>query len=149
MIDFKELFGVVDNRSVPTDIVLPHIAYRNLTQAIAWLSMTFGFVEYYHYGEPVSGAMMRSARAYMILKAAREGSSVQRSLLMLFVEDVDAHYAHSKSAGAKICEELNETRHGERQYVAEDPEGHRWLFSQHVRDLDPTEWGAVVVNPCV
>jgi uncharacterized glyoxalase superfamily protein PhnB len=146
VINFKELFGVIENRSVPTDSLLPHVAYQNLAEAVEWLSRTFGFVEYYRYGEPVSGAMVRLGAACIMLKATRQGSPVHPSLLTLFVEDVDSHYAKVKSAGAKICEELNETCYGEKQYVVEDPEGHRWLFSQHVRDLDPTEWGAVVTR---
>jgi len=33
-------------------------------------------------------------------------------------------------------------RYGERQFVAEDLEGHRWLFACHVRDVAPSDWGA-------
>jgi hypothetical protein len=29
----------------------------------------------------------------------------------------------------------------------EDPEGHRWLFASHVRDVDPGDWGATVAKP--
>jgi uncharacterized glyoxalase superfamily protein PhnB len=29
--------------------------------------------------------------------------------------------------------------YGEKQYGVEDLEGHRWLFSQHVRDVSPEE----------
>jgi uncharacterized glyoxalase superfamily protein PhnB len=62
----------------------------------------------------------------------------------VFVDDVDAHYEKTKSAGATVVEELHETIYGERQYGVEDLEGHRWLFSQHARDLSPGEWGATV-----
>jgi uncharacterized glyoxalase superfamily protein PhnB len=147
MINFKELFGVIDNRSVPTHSLLPHIQYRNLAEAIEWLGRTFGFVEYYRYGEPVSGAMVRSGGAYIMLKAAGDRRLPQTSLLTVFVEDVDAHYRKVKAGGASIFEDLNETCYGERQYGVEDLEGHHWLFSQHARDLDPTEWGAVVGSP--
>jgi uncharacterized glyoxalase superfamily protein PhnB len=58
--------------------------------------------------------------------------------------DVDAHYAKAVAEGAKIVEELQETVYGERQYGAEDLEGHKWLFSQHAKDVDPAEWGAKV-----
>ncbi len=37
------------------------------------------------------------------------------------------------------------TVYGERQYGLEDLDGHRWLFSQHARDVDPKEWGATIV----
>jgi len=58
--------------------------------------------------------------------------------------DVDAHYAKAREAGARIVEELHETEYGERQYGAEDMDGHLWLFSQHARDVSPEEWGATV-----
>jgi uncharacterized glyoxalase superfamily protein PhnB len=57
---------------------------------------------------------------------------------------VDAHYKRSVEAGARIVEELHETIYGERQYGVEDVDGHKWLFSRHVRDADPAEWGATV-----
>jgi hypothetical protein len=47
---------------------------------------------------------------------------------------------------ATIFEDLNETIYGERQYGVEDLGGHRWLFSQHVRDADPAEWGAIIAG---
>ncbi len=71
---------------------------------------------------------------------AQSGSCTQ--MLSLFVEDVDAHFARSQQAGATIIEPLNETVYGERRYAAEDSEGHRWLFSRHVRNVDPAEWDA-------
>ncbi len=60
----------------------------------------------------------------------------------IFVEDVEAHFAKTRAAGAKIVEELNGTIYGELQYRVEDIEGHKWLFSRHIRDVDPADWGA-------
>ena len=50
--------GMMRNRSVPVDEVLPHVMYQDLPAAIAWLGNAFGFVEHYHYGEPMSGAQV-------------------------------------------------------------------------------------------
>jgi uncharacterized glyoxalase superfamily protein PhnB len=50
---------VIINRSVPTDFVLPHVMYRNVVEAIAWLSNAFGFAENYRYGNPISGAQVK------------------------------------------------------------------------------------------
>ena len=36
---------MISNRSVPADAVLPHILYRDVEQAISWLSRAFGFRE--------------------------------------------------------------------------------------------------------
>ncbi len=144
---------MIANRSVPTDTVLPHVVYRDVAEAIDWLTKTFGFEEHYRYGEPggeVSGAQMHLGNAWiMVFKArARWGSPAQlghgTQSLTVFVEDVDGHFRRTKAAGAKIVEELHETEYGERQYGAEDFEGHHWLFSRHARDVSPEEWGAKV-----
>lgn len=139
------------NRSVPVDTVLPHIIYRNLPAAIDWLSNVFGFREHYRYGEP-SGAQMHLGNAYIMVRSARPGDatakpgSEQTASLTVFVDDVEAHFRQAKSAGAKIVEELHEVMYGEKQYGVEDLDGHRWLFSQHVRDVSPEEWGAKIAE---
>jgi uncharacterized glyoxalase superfamily protein PhnB len=53
------------NRSVPVDVVLPHVMYQNLADAIAWLSKTFGFQEHCRSGDPLSGAQMYLGKAYL------------------------------------------------------------------------------------
>ncbi len=47
------------------------------------------------------------------------------------VGDIDAHYERAKAAGARILSELeDDPGNGQRQYRAEDIEGHRWMFGQ-------------------
>jgi uncharacterized glyoxalase superfamily protein PhnB len=144
---------VISNRSVPTDILLPHIVYQNVEEAIRWLTKAFGFTEHYRYGEPggpLSGAQMHLGKAWVMLHRARHGggSPAQRGYgtqsLTVFVEDVDEHFERAKAAGAKIVEELHETVYGEWQYAAEDLDGHHWLFSRHARNLSPEEWEATI-----
>lgn len=146
---------VVRNRSVPTDTVLPHIVYRDVAAALTWLADTFGFVEHYRYGPPggpVQGAQMRRGDVWIMLESARAGRAVPAQLgqgtqsLSVFVDDVRAHCATARAAGAAITEDLNETVYGELQYVARDLDGHHWLFSQHIRDVAPAEWGARVAD---
>lgn len=141
---------MMTNRSVPTDTVLPHVMYQCIPDALIWLGRVFGFVEHYRYGDPggpVSGAQVYAGRACIMLSRAR-GFKVPLQLgygtayLTVIVEDVDAHHARAREEGARIVEPLHDTVYGERQYAAEDLEGHRWLFSQHVRDLAPEDWGA-------
>ena len=140
------------NRSVPVDTVLPHIVYRNVADAIAWLTKTFGFTEHYRYGDPAQGAQMHLGEAWIMLNSARPGSAVPAQLgswtqsLTVFVDDVDAHFQRSKLAGANIVEDLHVTVYGERQYGVEDLDGHHWLFSRHARDVNPEEWGAKIAG---
>ena len=142
---------MITNRSVPANILLPHLYYQNLDEAINWLSGVFGFEEHYRYGEPVQGAQMNLGDAWIMVGGFRSddrGSPSQigagTQSLTIFLDDVDAHFARSKSAGAMIVEELHETPYGERQYGVKDLEGHHWLFAKHVRDVSPDEWGATI-----
>jgi uncharacterized glyoxalase superfamily protein PhnB len=147
---------MIRNRSVPADTVLPHLTYQSVAAALAWLSTAFGFSEHYRYGEEdgeVSGAQMHLGNAWIMLSGPGAGTASPAQLggrtqsLTVFVEDVDAHYSRARSAGVTIIEDLHETIYGERQYGAEDLDGHHWLFSQHARDLSPDEWGAVLARP--
>lgn len=144
----------MDNRSVPTSVVLPHAVYRDVASAIEWLERVFGFTEHYRYGPPDApqGGQIFLGNAFVQLASSRAGrgspheAGTVTGSITVFVDDVRAHHAHTRSQGAEIFEDLNETIYGELQYGAEDLEGHRWLFSQHVRDVDPEEWGALVAN---
>jgi uncharacterized glyoxalase superfamily protein PhnB len=93
---------------------------------------------------------MYLGNAWIMINRARPGSATPAQVgagtqsLTVFVEDVDAHFARAKSAGARILEEPHETCYGEWQYAAEDLDGHHWLFSRHARDVSPEEWGATM-----
>lgn len=143
---------MIRNRSVPADILLPHIVYQNLPEAISWLVRVFGFTEHYRYGDPVSGAQMFMGKAFIMVRQARANQKSPSHLgygtqsVTVFLNDVDGHYRRAKSSGAKIVEELHETEYGERQYGVEDIEGHHWLFSRHARDVSPEEWGAKIAT---
>jgi len=146
---------LVINRSVPTDVVLPHITYQDVEKAIAWLTGAFGFVEHYRYGNPVSGAQMSAGNAWLMLTRAKDQQGIPKLLgfgtqsLTVFIEDVESHFERAKSFGVTILEDLHETVYGERQYAAEDLDGHHWLFSRHARDLSPEQWGATVAHQAV
>jgi uncharacterized glyoxalase superfamily protein PhnB len=62
---------MLTNRSVPANIILPHIVYRNVGAAIDWLKQTFGFTEHYRYGDPVNGAQLRLGDAWIMVREAR------------------------------------------------------------------------------
>jgi uncharacterized glyoxalase superfamily protein PhnB len=64
------------------------------------------------------------------------GANTQQ--LMIYVDDVDAHCARARAAGARIASEPELHDYGEkywadRSYGAADPEGHLWWFSQRMR----------------
>jgi uncharacterized glyoxalase superfamily protein PhnB len=66
---------------------------------------------------------------------------------MVRIEDVDSHFAHARSKGARIVTEPTDLPFGERQYTADDPAGHQWTFSQTLEDVHPETWGGTLVEP--
>jgi len=50
--------------------------------------------------------------------------------MMVYVDDVDAHYARAVAEGADVTMALEDAFYGERRYEATDPEGHRWHFAE-------------------
>ncbi len=59
--------------------------------------------------------------------------------LYIYVDDVDAHCEHARAAGATIVKEPEDQFYGDRNYTAKDPEGHHWIFGQHIRDMTDEE----------
>jgi uncharacterized glyoxalase superfamily protein PhnB len=142
---------MLNNRSVPTNMLLPHLVYQDVDAAVEWLSRVFSFQEHYrHGGPPSNGAQMHFGGAWIMLSRAREGRAAPDTIgswtqsLTVFLEGVEQHFERSKAAGARVIEEPHETVYGEFQYAALDLEGHLWLFSRHARDVKPEEWGARV-----
>ncbi|MDQ2943580.1 MAG: VOC family protein [Candidatus Dormibacteraeota bacterium] len=61
-------------------------------------------------------------------EAAQQEHRPASHVAWVFVDDLDAHFAHAQAKGAKIVEGIHQ--HGYRAYIAEDVEGHPWTFAQ-------------------
>jgi len=49
--------------------------------------------------------------------------------IVVYVDDVDAHFKAARDAGANITHEPANQPYGQREYGARDPEGHYWWFA--------------------
>ena len=49
--------------------------------------------------------------------------------LVVYVADVDAHFARAQARGARPEHEPKDMPYGQREYGVRDPEGHRWWFA--------------------
>jgi len=136
--------------------VMPSLRYEDIDAALAWLSDVFGLREHLRWTDSdgvVRHAEMRVGGAYIELSGASEESPSPKALgrashsLVVLVDDVDAHFERSRAGGATIVTEPEDRPWGLRQYTAEDPEGHRWEFSEYLRHVPPAEWGAELSEP--
>jgi len=131
------------------------VFYDDPAAAIDWLCRAFGFevrlkvegeggtIEHSElvFGEGLimvggTGAD-RPEHKLMVSPRSTGGGNTQN--LCVCVDDVDAHYARARAAGAQIFREPENSDYGEeyasdRTYGATDPEGHQWFFMQRLRD---------------
>ena len=135
---------------------IPMISYENVAQAVQSLTRMFGFQENadQRFPEPdgrVSHAELDLDGARVMLgtpgpdyqspkhhrsscEAARRWSQMPYIIDGVFVtvRDVTSHFNRAKDQGATILSEPVDEPYGIRQYRAEDPEGHRWMFGQPI-----------------
>lgn len=134
--------------------ITPYLLYEDVAGALGWLAAAFGFRERLRFTAPdgtVNHAEMEVGGDGVIMlghpgpdyrNPRRLGSCT--AYVHVYVDDVDAHYARARAAGAAIIREPADEAYGDRRYDAEDPEGHRWSFARRVRGVAPEDWGATV-----
>jgi uncharacterized glyoxalase superfamily protein PhnB len=134
------------NRSMPAAAVIPVLVYPDVRAAVAFLEAAFGFAERLKIGEdhrsqlsfPGGGGLI-VGDAHGERRAPRPGDETHS--VVVRVDDARAHCERARAHGAIIRQEPTDYEYGERQYHAEDPFGHRWTFSETLRDTAPEEWG--------
>jgi uncharacterized glyoxalase superfamily protein PhnB len=132
--------------------VVPMLSYEDVGRAADWIVEAFGFeeVERYEDERTVTHVTLRLGEGIVFLgnpgpeyrgprKLAATCEAARRMLetpyvvdgVFVEVDDIDAHHERARAAGATILSELEGNPGvGQRQYRAEDIEGHRWMFAQ-------------------
>lgn len=128
------------NRSMPPGEIIPELPYRDVLEAADWLCRAFGFKKRLQIANHRVQLTLGSSSLVVIEKGKSPTAS---SSIMVHVEDVDGHFEHARTAGARIIDPPTDYPFGERQCVIEDPGGHRWTFSQTIADVDPKTWGGI------
>jgi uncharacterized glyoxalase superfamily protein PhnB len=132
--------------------VVPMFSYEDVAQAAAWIAQAFGFTEsgrwadddgrVTHVNMELDGGQIMLGFAspdYQSPKHHAEVCEPSRTWretpyvvdgVFVAVADIDAHYARARAGGATILSELEDNPAvAQRQYRAEDLEGHRWMFA--------------------
>jgi uncharacterized glyoxalase superfamily protein PhnB len=130
------------NRSMPTATVIPQLAYPDVSRAVDWLCDVFGFTVRIRIGNHRAQLNVGEGGAVVVMGGGEPADGHEdRHSPMVRVEDIDRHYEHARSRGARILRAPTSFPYGERQYTVEDLAGHYWTFSQSVADVDPKDWG--------
>lgn len=137
---------MISNRSIPGATVIPVLVYPDVRAAVAWLTDAFGFTERVRVGEDHRSQLQIGADGAVIVADVRgERRSPQAGtvthLIKVRVADVEAAFQRARAGGARVLESPTDREYGERDCTVEDFAGHRWQFTQTMRDVAPAEWG--------
>ena len=137
---------MLSNRSIPSATVIPVLVYPDVRAAVAWLSEAFGFVERVRIGEDHRSQLRVGDDGAVIVADVRGEQQPPAAgrvthVVKVRVADVDAAFERARAHGAVVLGEPVEYEYGERECTVEDLAGHRWQFSQTMRDVAPEEWG--------
>ena len=111
--------------------VSPVLYYKDVQAAIEWLVAMFG-LRARHRGKMTDFGELALGDAVIMLRGL-EGPGEQKRdgithSVYCYVDDLEGHFERAKAGGAVIVDEIK--GHGDRVYVADDLEGHRWTFAQ-------------------
>jgi uncharacterized glyoxalase superfamily protein PhnB len=133
------------NRSIPSSSVIPVLVYPDVREAVEWLEAAFGFVERVRIGENHRSQLSFGGGALIVGDVRHDRRpprpDEETHSVVVRVDAAAAHCERARAHGARILMEPTDFEYGERQYSAEDPAGHRWTFSETLRDVAPEEWG--------
>lgn len=122
--------------------ISPYYYYEDAAAALDWLSRTVGFVEVVRYldeegvvkeAEMTAGDTVIQLSGYPGYWAEQGVSHPVGQENVLYVDDVDAHWARAKAAGVDP-KPPGDKPYGVRAYSLTDPEGHVWSFWQRLTD---------------
>jgi len=134
---------MAESGAVQATRVVPLMRYRDLPNAISWLSEAFGFDAHYTAtdddGELIY-AQMTYGHGMVMLGPVRESDfddllsqpdeigGTETQSCYLVVENIEEHFERAKEAGAEIALDVQRDDTGGRAYSCRDCEGHLWNF---------------------
>jgi uncharacterized glyoxalase superfamily protein PhnB len=130
--------------------ITPHIVVQGADRAAAFYGNAFGAEELDRIPVPdgrlmsvrlrIGGGLLHLADEFpemgVLAPPSIGGTAV---VLALDVAHAEAVFAQAVMAGAVVRQPLADTFWGERHGQLEDPFGHRWNVSQHLRDVPHAE----------
>ena len=125
-------FGSWFGKGRPREIAPLSIAlyYDKPVEAAHWLERVFQLRSWSGILETGEGTWieLHHGNVAIVLFEREQRDGAHTDMPWVYVDDLDAHFAHAQAEGATIIKEIHQQ--GYRAYEAEDLEGRRWTFAQ-------------------
>ncbi len=129
----------------PTPSLAPYLFYEDVEGAARFMEGAFGFTLVFTSPDPKGGLahaqLAHGAGLIMVGHAGGGGLGMVKRAdalpalhagVYVFVDDVDAHCARARAAGAKVLGEPADQPWGDRMWCGTDPEGQFWMFAKRL-----------------
>jgi len=125
--------------------VAPYLFYDDVDRAARFLEEAFAFTRGFESpakGGGLAHAQLSHGSSKVMLGKVGPGLRPIKSAhacgalhagIYVYVDDVDAHCARARAAGAEIALEPGDQHWGDRLYCAIDPEGQFWMFAKSLK----------------
>jgi len=136
------------DRGYPT--VVPCVLYDDPAAVVGWLTEVLGVREVVRATLPDGwvGHIELERNGSIILLGRRGGGLTDtKSMTQVYAGDVAAACERAVASGGTVLDGPSERPWGVRQAVVADPEGQRWVLTEHVRDTDPADWYGRILGP--
>jgi uncharacterized glyoxalase superfamily protein PhnB len=121
--------------------VMPYLYYADAAAALTFLIDAFGFTEIHTIRDDqgnVFHAQLSTGDSGVVMigpgmtefgtRAIAEGETATKRIFV-YLDDVDAHFEHSRAAGAEVVVEPAD-QGPNRIHIARDCGGHEWIFAK-------------------
>jgi PhnB protein len=122
--------------------VTPYLVVSDAAKVMDFLRRAFGATERFRMPGPdgsVAHAEMQVGDSIIMLGQPQGEDRTMRSMLYLYVPDVDATFKKALSAGAISVREPADQFYGDRNSAVKDPGGNEWWIATHKEDVSPQE----------
>jgi PhnB protein len=122
--------------------VTPYLVVSDAAKLMDFLRRAFGATERFRMPGPdgsVAHAEMQVGDSIIMLGQPQGEDRTMRSMLYLYVPDVDATFKKALSAGAISVREPADQFYGDRNSAVKDPGGNEWWIATHKEDVSPQE----------
>jgi len=134
-------------KSIPAGFhtITPFFAVRDAKKYIRFLKTAFDAEEIETHTDvegKIMNAQLKIGDSFVMIgevQSNTEDSKLLKSMIYMYVEDVDSVYKKAVMADGKSIMEPMDQFYGDRNAAVEDPAGNQWWIATHIEDVSREE----------